>query len=50
MSQATDIEYFRKRAAEERQRATEAVDVCIARVHAEMADRYRDLVDASRVG
>ena len=46
MSQTGDIEYFRKRATEERQRAAKAAEQCIACVHTEMADRYDIIVRA----
>jgi|KBSMisStaDraftv2_1062788.scaffolds.fasta_scaffold4601078_1 hypothetical protein len=43
MSQA-DIEYYRRRAAEERKRAAEATDPHAARAHIKLAENYEGLL------
>lgn len=40
----TDVEYFRRRASEERTAALQTRDSRARAVHKEMADRYEDLV------
>ena len=42
MFEQNDIDYFRRRESEERERAAAAPDPTIAAIHAEMANRYAE--------
>lgn len=46
MSEAEHVDYFRQRAAAERELAREAPDQYIAEIHFAMADAYERLIDA----
>jgi hypothetical protein len=44
----SDFDYFRRRAAEERQAAESATDPAARRVHLDLARRYDDAVEAEK--
>ena len=46
-SMQSDCEYFRRRAAEEREAAMKAPDPSARRSHRELADRYEELVQVN---
>jgi hypothetical protein len=46
MSRVDHIDYFRKRAAAERELAKAAAEKYIARIHEQMAEHYEALIDA----
>lgn len=42
-----DITYFKRREQEERQRADSCAEIAIARVHLQMADGYKNALQAA---
>lgn len=50
MSEAEHVEYFRKRATDERELARAAPAEAIARIHLQMAEYYETLIDPAGAG
>ncbi len=51
MSHSNDVEYFRRRTAQEQQRARVADEGLVRRLHLDLASRYAERVrEAERIG
>lgn len=49
MTQASDLEYYARRAREEADRADAALDPAVRQAHRQMADIYRRIVESGEV-
>ncbi|MDB5701709.1 MAG: hypothetical protein JWL66_1908 [Sphingomonadales bacterium] len=48
MDEYKDMEYYQIRALRERELARTSVDASVARIHAEMAERYEQMIESGQ--